>query len=736
MLLSIFTLGVLAITAQTAFLREILATFRSGELIIGAALLFWLLWTAAGSGWVSRIAMRYGSSGRLFHRLLPWYGVFGYFGVALIADIPFIIRLTPGELVPFDIQFIAVALAFLPFNILGGILFSLGVKALENKKLPFAGTAFTLEALGSALAGVFISIVLVTFISNHQLALLCPLTAYTVTLYWSLRHSQKGIIKGLAIPVIILGFILWGNKQAFNYLYRGQELLRQIDTKYSRLSITRRGEMIAFYSDADVLFNAPDPETSEYVVHIPMLAAPLRRSVLVLGGGPGGILDEVLKYKSVETVTCVELDPNLFSLAEKYLDEDWNRDPRVRTVFADGRAFIEKTDATFDVIIMTMPPPLSGVTNRYYTSEFFQLAASHLTEEGIFGFSLPGAENFIPDDLARFLASIRETLRTAFPSVTVLPGITCHYLACTKTGVIDSLRWEDLTDRQTESGIETAYVRDYYLRYTMSPERMDFIRSRLDVAGDTFVNTDTQPIGFFARTLLQGKLDRSHILSRIEPLGNSRVLLILMGIMLVSIAGYALLPGKSSARRSIVATIISVGLTEISLEVLAIMAYQSLFGFLYGRIALLTGSFMAGLAIGGWAGTRRVERHGVTPAHLLFVQAGITVIPLLWLILIRYHAAFPGATVLTEAGFYVLTVLAGMAGGLQFPAADALYRQTAGSGSSGEGFMYGVDLAGSSVGALLTASLMIPVMGMTAVLLFLAVLNGVTACVLWLRLRV
>jgi len=167
--------------------------------------------------------------------------------------------------------------------------------------------------------------------------------------------------------------------------------------------------------------------------------------------------------------------------------------------------------------------------------------------------------------------------------------------------------------------------------------------------------------------------------------------------------------------------------------VLAIMAYQSIFGFLYGRIALLTGSYMAGLALGGWVETRMVEKGRTGIRHLALIQSGMTLIPLIWAVLLGMHSLFPGQVPFLEQWFYVLTGIAGFAGGFQFPAADAFYRKSLARLDSGLGDIYGIDLAGSSVGALVTASLMVPNLGMLPVLVFLTVLNGITAVVLWLR---
>ena len=78
-----------------------------------------------------------------------------------------------------------------------------------------------------------------------------------------------------------------------------------------------------------------------------------------------------------------------------------------------------------------------------------------------------------------------------------------------------------------------------------------------------------------------------------------------------------------------------------------------------------------------------------------------------------------------ETGFYLLTAAAGVAGGIQFPLADSLFRHVQSPRPTGTGFIYALDLAGSSVGALVTASCMIPLIGMVPSLAFFTALNTV-----------
>ena len=144
---------------------------------------------------------------------------------------------------------------------------------------------------------------------------------------------------------------------------------------------------------------------------------------------------------------------------------------------------------------------------------------------------------------------------------------------------------------------------------------------------------------------------------------------------------------------------------------------------------------MAGLAAGAWAGTRRVEQNRAGIKHLAVIQCLIAVIPLLWIVLFRVDAVYTGYSLLPfiAPAFFLLTACAGVAGGIQFPIADNLYRESLPEREIKGGVIYGVDLAGSSIGALVTASLLIPLLGMTTVLGFLSILSIITAGALWLR---
>jgi spermidine synthase len=139
-------------------------------------------------------------------------------------------------------------------------------------------------------------------------------------------------------------------------------------------------------------------------------------SVLIIGGGDGGILREVLKYPCVKNVDLAELDDGVIAFSKKHLPTVHRgafRDPRVHIHVTDGRRFIEERPGRYDIVVMDMTDP-SGPSTLLYTKEFFGIVKhAFKNKNGIFVMhsespvSRPGA-----------FACIQKTLRVVFPSVT------------------------------------------------------------------------------------------------------------------------------------------------------------------------------------------------------------------------------------------------------------------------------------------------------------------------------
>lgn len=136
------------------------------------------------------------------------------------------------------------------------------------------------------------------------------------------------------------------------------------------------------FLNGDLQFSSVDEyRYHEALVH-PALAG-ARRNVLVLGGGDGLALREILKYPDVAAVTLVELDPEMIRLARTdpritALNRHAFDDPRVRVVTADAFSWLRETPGQFDAVLIDLPDPDQTSIAKLYSTEFYALAAGAL----------------------------------------------------------------------------------------------------------------------------------------------------------------------------------------------------------------------------------------------------------------------------------------------------------------------------------------------------------------------
>jgi len=123
----------------------------------------------------------------------------------------------------------------------------------------------------------------------------------------------------------------------------------------------------------------------EMLTHTPILAHGAAKRVLVIGGGDGGILREVLKHPQVEKAVLVEIDAQVVEMCKQYLPNHSQGafdDPRVEVVISDGKEYVRTTEDSFDVIISDSTDPI-GPGESLFESVFYQGCKRILTEGGV-----------------------------------------------------------------------------------------------------------------------------------------------------------------------------------------------------------------------------------------------------------------------------------------------------------------------------------------------------------------
>ncbi len=155
----------------------------------------------------------------------------------------------------------------------------------------------------------------------------------------------------------------------------------------------------------------------ESLVHPVLITHPSPRDVLVMGGGEGATIREVLRHSTVEKVIMVDIDRELVELCQKYLPE-WSEgafsNPKTDLIFEDARQFIESTRDKFDVIISDLTEPIKqGPSVFLFTQEFFSRNSEALKEDGLFVLQAGSAD----PSYNQFFCSLAKTLEKVFPVV-------------------------------------------------------------------------------------------------------------------------------------------------------------------------------------------------------------------------------------------------------------------------------------------------------------------------------
>ena len=164
----------------------------------------------------------------------------------------------------------------------------------------------------------------------------------------------------------------------------------------------------------------------EVLVHPGLLAHPNPRRAMVIGGGEGATVREVLRYRSITDCLMVDIDGEVVEECKRHLPEMHQGafdDRRTRLLHEDARAYLERTDERFDLIVVDLVEPLEeGPACLLFTKEFYALIRDRLTEGGV----MTMQAGMTKVNEVFFYGAVNRTLREVFPVVAPYQGfISC-----------------------------------------------------------------------------------------------------------------------------------------------------------------------------------------------------------------------------------------------------------------------------------------------------------------------
>ncbi len=181
-------------------------------------------------------------------------------------------------------------------------------------------------------------------------------------------------------------FIEW-YPRGYGVGFKVKERLFETQTKYQRLELYETegfGKLLVLDGTVQ-LVEVGEESYHEVLVHPVMLAHPNPKRVLIIGGGDGGTLREVLRYESVEKATMVEIDEMVVEVSRIYLGIDRGAfdDPRAELIIGDGVKYLKETEERFDVIIVDSTDPV-GPAKLLFSEDFYRSAYEKLNERGLY----------------------------------------------------------------------------------------------------------------------------------------------------------------------------------------------------------------------------------------------------------------------------------------------------------------------------------------------------------------
>lgn len=257
----------------------------------------------------------------------------------------------------------------------------------------------TFDYIGALVASLLFPILLVPYLGLVRTSLVFGMLNALVGLWgtYLLRPilAERGLpgLRGracLVIGLLIVGLIkaetmtTWAEEHQLD-----SQIVHARQTKFQRIVVTNNKKGFQLYLNGHLQFNSVDEyRYHESLVHPALSSKKQPKHVLVLGGGDGLAVREVLKYPSVETVTLVDIDPAMTDLSKNFpplrdLTGDALRDPKVTVFNRDAFVWIGEGDKKFDCVVIDFPDPGTYSIGKLYSTRFFSLLRQRVSDDAV-----------------------------------------------------------------------------------------------------------------------------------------------------------------------------------------------------------------------------------------------------------------------------------------------------------------------------------------------------------------
>jgi spermidine synthase len=727
--------GFSGLAAEILLLRELLIVFSGNELSIGIILANWLILEAFGSYFLGRTVERWKNKPAAFTLISILFSLFFILVIFPLRNLKHLLGVSIGEIVGLLPIFYSSFLILLPVSVLHGALFTYSSRIYSlfaAREATSAGRVYVYETVGTLLGGIASTYLFLRYLNTFEstsLVLLLHVISGLVLLlpYRDTGRLQKGVLVLLLVLLPVSGYLLLGgvadrlHRYSVDKQWRNLDVVHYQNSQYGNVCVVENEGQFIYFVDgtANLIVPVPDLPSVEEYVHIPLLTHPDPEEVLVIGGGAGGVLDQALKHRSIESVTYVELDPLILSLLREFptaLTESELTDGRVEIKHGDGRFHLQTASRSYDVIFVGIDEPSNLQANRFFTREFYSLAEKRLTEGGILVAQAPGSLSLANEELQDLNSSIFHTLHSEFSNIRVIPGEGRNLFLASNSPTVASVDTQTIVQEQQERAISAGALVPWYIEQKLHEGWKQWFSTFIE-GRSRRINADFKPLGLFYSISYWNAVYSpafGRVFDQFERIDLGTVLLLVLLLLLL----HFVLRRRSRTHLAsgIPFCILTTGFAGMMFDLVVIFAFQSIYGYVFSWMGMLVAAFMAGAAAGAVLLTRALER--AMEGAKLFLMTEIALIAVSVVLPLVFWLASglsgtPRSQDALKVLFLLISFLCGLLTGAQFPLANKLHLERSGSVSSTAGLLYAYDLFGGWVGGIVGGVALLPVLGLT-----------------------
>jgi len=490
--IALFATGCAGIIAE--FVLSTLATYLSGNAVFQWTLVMSFMLFAMGMG--SRI------SRVLKTNLLEWF---------LITELFLSVACATSAIIAYGLAaFIQpINLVIYSQGIIVGILIGLEIplvtrinESYENLRINISNV-MEKDYYGSLLGGIIFAFIALPYLGlTYTPIILGCINFLVATLvlwqYLALISYKKVFILSWIICLcffVCLGFsakpiIQFGEQSKYK-----DKIVYARQTAYQKIVITRWRQYYWLYLNGQVQFSTYDEEKyHEPLVHPAMKLSACHKEILVLGGGDGVAVRELLKYPDIEHITLIDLDPVMTHLGKNnpiltHINHHSFKTPKIKIIHQDAMTFLEKRDKQFSIIIIDLPDPDTIDLMHVYSLDFYRLIAHHLMRGGIMV-----TQATSPYFSKKAFLCILKTIESA--GLSVLPYHN-HVPTMGEWGFVLGMRKKDIeSDRLKELALQLSFkdIESKYIDANAMKSMIYFGKGVLDQLHTVQINTHIRPV--------------------------------------------------------------------------------------------------------------------------------------------------------------------------------------------------------------------------------------------------